>query len=102
VVLREACRQKLRVAGAGLPAVRVAVNISASPVQRSGFSRHGAGSAARETGLEARHGSSSSSPRAIIMHDAGRATDSLEQLKTLGLELAIDDFGNRLFEPVVF
>jgi EAL domain-containing protein (putative c-di-GMP-specific phosphodiesterase class I) len=29
----------------------------------------------------------------VIMQDVERVTDSLEQLKSLGLELAIDDFG---------
>jgi diguanylate cyclase (GGDEF)-like protein/PAS domain S-box-containing protein len=90
-VLHEACRQGCAWQAQGLPAVRMAVNISAIQFNDPDFPGTVL-AALRATGLEARH-LELELTETIIMQDVGRATNSLEQLKTLGLELAIDDFG---------
>jgi diguanylate cyclase (GGDEF)-like protein/PAS domain S-box-containing protein len=93
-VLREACRQNRAWQNQGLPSVRVAVNISAVQFRYSGFPLT-VQAALAETGLESRWLELEVTESAIMkdQEDVGRVTDSLEHLKSLGLELAIDDFG---------
>ncbi len=90
-VLREACRQNRAWQSQGLPPVRVAVNISALQFRNADFP-HEVQTALKQTGLEPRW-LVLEVTESVIMQDAERVTDSLEQLKSLGLELAIDDFG---------
>ena len=90
-VLREACRQNRAWQNQGLPAVRVAVNISALQFRDAGFAET-VQAALSETGLDSRW-LELEVTESVIMQDAERVTDSLEHLKSLGLELAIDDFG---------
>jgi EAL domain-containing protein (putative c-di-GMP-specific phosphodiesterase class I) len=90
-VLHEACRQGRAWQSQGLAPLRVAVNISALQFRDPDFPGTVL-AALRGSGLDARH-LELELTESIIMQDAGRATNSLEQLKTLGLELAIDDFG---------
>ena len=90
-VLNEACRQSREWQDQGLQAVRIAVNISALQFSSIGFAAT-VEAALRSANLEARH-LELEVTESVIMQGAERVTDSLEQLKTLGLELAIDDFG---------
>jgi diguanylate cyclase (GGDEF)-like protein/PAS domain S-box-containing protein len=90
-VLREACRQNQAWQSQGLPAVRVAVNISALQFRNAGFPLT-VQAALKEAGLNSRW-LVLEVTESVIMQDAERVTDSLKQLKSLGLELAIDDFG---------
>jgi diguanylate cyclase (GGDEF)-like protein/PAS domain S-box-containing protein len=90
-VLQEACRQNRAWQEAGLPHVRVAVNISAVQFRQPGFA-DSVQRALAHTGLAACY-LELEVTESVIMHDAERVTQALALLKQLGLELAIDDFG---------
>ncbi|MCK8784076.1 EAL domain-containing protein [Roseomonas sp. NAR14] len=90
-VLREACAQAKRWADAGLPPVRMAVNLSPIQFRRQDV-RQVVTEALEETGfdpnmldLELTEG--------ILMEDAEAAASVLRDLKDLGVRLSIDDFG---------
>jgi diguanylate cyclase (GGDEF)-like protein/PAS domain S-box-containing protein len=90
-VLERACWQNREWQDAGLPPVRISVNISALQFRQPGFAdtvRH----ALRVTGLDARY-LELEVTESVIMQDAERVTATLQELKEMGLELAIDDFG---------
>ena len=90
-VLEQACRQVVAWRTAGLPPIRVGVNIS--PVQfqlgdmasrvRETLQRTGARPA--ELGVEV--------TESALLHDSARVADMLRDLKTLGVEISLDDFG---------
>ena len=90
-VLNEACRQHKRWMDAGVRPLRIAVNISALQFRQSDFSRRlrqvlddtGVDPALLE--LEMTEG--------IVMHDAGSVLNTLNELKSIGVKLAVDDFG---------
>ncbi len=90
-VLRAACAQNLAWQKAGLPPMRVAVNISARQ-----FHQHDLARLVRRVLDETRM-----DPRwleleiteSLIMHDAEGAVFKLGQLRDLGVQIAIDDFG---------
>jgi EAL domain-containing protein (putative c-di-GMP-specific phosphodiesterase class I) len=91
MVLRKACLQGRAWTDAGLPPLRMAVNLSGSNLDKPDF----VASVARtlqDTGfppasleLELTEG--------VVIADSATAQVTLENLKTLGLHLAIDDFG---------
>ena len=90
-VLREACRQARAWQVAGLPPMRIAVNVSAVELRTKDFVA-GARSILAETGLEP--------PRlelelteTFLMQDPKSTAVVLHALKDLGVELALDDFG---------
>jgi diguanylate cyclase (GGDEF)-like protein/PAS domain S-box-containing protein len=90
-VLERACWQNCEWQRQGLPAVRMSVNISALQFRQAGFAdtvRH----ALEKSGLDARF-LELEVTESVIMHEAERVTDTLAELKRMGLELAIDDFG---------
>jgi EAL domain-containing protein (putative c-di-GMP-specific phosphodiesterase class I) len=90
-VLRHACRHAVEWRRRGLAAASIAVNISARQFQQPGLVKL-VEDALAESGLE---------PAALeleitessAMHDVERAVRTLEDLKALGVALAIDDFG---------
>ena len=90
-VLQEACRQNRAWQDAGLPRLRVSVNISALQFRQADF----------VDTVERALAVSKLDPRAlelevtesVIMQEAERVTESLRRLKDMQLELAIDDFG---------
>jgi EAL domain-containing protein (putative c-di-GMP-specific phosphodiesterase class I) len=90
-MLQEACRQNRAWQEAGLPHVRVAVNISALQFRQPGFA-DSVQRALTHTGLAACY-LELEVTESLIMHEAARVTQSLALLKQMGLELAIDDFG---------
>ena len=90
-VLGEACAQSRRWSAAGLPALRIAVNISARQF-RSDDLVETVRRVLNDTGVE---------PglieleitESMIMHDIEQTSERLARLTDLGLEIAIDDFG---------
>ena len=90
-VLREACRQARAWQDAGLPAIPVAVNISALEFRASDFLEH-LRATVEDTGLEPRYLELEVTEN-VLMRDT-KSTDSvLRALADLGVKLAIDDFG---------
>ncbi len=90
-VLEEACRQARSWQEAGLPSVRIAINVSAVEFRHEGFV-DGVRSVLSETGLD---------PgclvleltESVLMTDAKSSSTVLQELKALGVRLAVDDFG---------
>lgn len=91
LVLAQACRQVRAWERAGLPPLRVAINVSARQLGSLGFARTVAGAlrvAALDPArvqLELRQD--------VLLGDPERALPILKQLKSAGVQIAIDDFG---------
>ena len=90
-VLRETCRQARAWQDAGLPLVPFAVNVSAVEFRDKDFVE-GVRAILSETGLEARYLELELTER-VLMEDAESTTSVLQQLKMMGVQLAVDDFG---------
>jgi diguanylate cyclase (GGDEF)-like protein/PAS domain S-box-containing protein len=90
-VLLEACRQARAWTDAGLPPVRVAVNVSALQFMAKDFL-----SCVRavliSTGVDP-HNLELELTETVLMQDAESAVDKLHALKAIGVQLAVDDFG---------
>jgi EAL domain-containing protein (putative c-di-GMP-specific phosphodiesterase class I) len=90
-VLREACRQARAWQCAGLPRLPVAVNVSAVEFRDQDFV-DGVRTVLSETGLEARC-LELELTEGVLMEDAQSTAAVLQELKTMGVHLAVDDFG---------
>ena len=90
-VLRKACRQHQQWRAAGLPAVRVAVNISAYQFRRGNLLQT-VTQVLQETGTAADY-LELELTESMLMQEPETAQQTLAQLKALGVHLAIDDFG---------
>jgi diguanylate cyclase (GGDEF)-like protein/PAS domain S-box-containing protein len=90
-VLREACRQARAWQCAGLPRLPVAVNVSAVEFRDQDFVE-GVRTVLSETGLEARC-LELELTEGVLMEDAESTAAVLQELKTMGVHLAVDDFG---------
>jgi diguanylate cyclase (GGDEF)-like protein/PAS domain S-box-containing protein len=90
-VLRAAVRQALAWQAEGLPALRIAVNLSARHFRNSELPETIA-AILDESGLEARHLELELTESAM-MHDATQAVRIVDRLKKLGVHLSLDDFG---------
>jgi diguanylate cyclase (GGDEF)-like protein/PAS domain S-box-containing protein len=90
-VLREACRQARSWQDAGLPPLPIAVNVSTVEFRDKGFVE-GVGTILAETGLEARY-LELELTEGVLMDDAETAASVLQELRTMGVHLAVDDFG---------
>jgi diguanylate cyclase (GGDEF)-like protein/PAS domain S-box-containing protein len=90
-VLREACRQARAWQDAGLPPLVVAVNVSAVEFRDEGFVQ-GVRTILSETGLEARY-LELELTESVLMKDAESTATVLQELKMMGVHLAVDDFG---------
>ena len=90
-VLREACAQAKRWQDAGLDLGSVSVNISALEFRRADFV-DGVHAVLHETGLEAGR-LQLEITESVLMRDAESSTAILQQLKDMGVQLAVDDFG---------
>ncbi|MBV8467153.1 MAG: EAL domain-containing protein [Burkholderiales bacterium] len=90
-VMLEACRQAQRWREAGLPPVRIAVNISAAQFAEKDFAVM-VRTALAETGLDARWLELEITESTMLI-DANRTRAVLEDLKGDGISVAIDDFG---------
>jgi diguanylate cyclase (GGDEF)-like protein/PAS domain S-box-containing protein len=92
-VLREACRQARAWQEAGLPPLRIAVNVSAVEFSDNGFVA-GVQAILLETGLESRY-LELELTESVLMEDAESMAAVLQELKAMGVHLAVDDFGTR-------
>ncbi len=90
-VLRTACSQVRRWLDEGLPAVPVAVNMSALQFRRPGLAER-LQEILADTGLPARF-LELELTESIVMHQAEATIALLAQLQQMGLSLSIDDFG---------
>jgi EAL domain-containing protein (putative c-di-GMP-specific phosphodiesterase class I) len=91
-VLHTACRQNRAWQKQGLPAVRMAVNISARQFRQPGLAQQ-VSQILHETGLDARW-LELELTESMIMGNAENAIRTMQALNTMGVELAIDDFGS--------
>jgi diguanylate cyclase (GGDEF)-like protein/PAS domain S-box-containing protein len=92
-VLREACRQARAWQEAGLPPLPMAVNVSAVEFSDNGFVA-GVRAILSETGLESRY-LELELTESVLMEDAESMAAVLQELKAMGVHLAVDDFGTR-------
>ena len=90
-VLREACRQARAWQDAGLTPLPIAVNVSAVEFRDKGFVE-GVRTILAETGLEARY-LELELTEGVLMDDAESTASVLQELKMMGVHLAVDDFG---------
>jgi diguanylate cyclase len=90
-VVRTACRQAKRWQDEGLPAVTVAVNVSAVQFRQAGFCGL-IGRVLHETGLAPQY-LELELTESLLLADADVTLSVLKELKSMGVTLAIDDFG---------
>jgi diguanylate cyclase (GGDEF)-like protein len=90
-VLREACRQAKAWQDAGLPALRIAINISAVELRDKDFVA-GVRAILAETGLAPRY-LELELTETFLMQDSRSTVAVLRALKDLGVQLTLDDFG---------
>jgi len=90
-VLHEACRQAQAWRAAGLPALTMAVNVSALQLQRGNFVETVLG-ALSASGLEA-SGLELELTESILIQDVEKTLDTVRRLQSLGIKISIDDFG---------
>ncbi|MGA8634531.1 MAG: EAL domain-containing protein [Candidatus Dormiibacterota bacterium] len=90
-VLREACTQGRRWTDAGLPVMRLAVNLSGSNLARADLVASVAG-ILEETGFAAAN-LEIELTEGVVIAESDAVLSTLNDLKALGLRLAIDDFG---------
>jgi diguanylate cyclase (GGDEF)-like protein/PAS domain S-box-containing protein len=90
-MLREACRQNREWQRAGLPAVPVAVNLSAHQFRQRDLVDHVV-RVLQETGLDGRY-LAFELTESVLMSDMDEMARTLGALKQLGVQLVIDDFG---------
>ncbi len=90
-VMRAACRQVRAWMAAGLPALRVAVNLSGREISASTLTARIA-AILLETGLDARLLEVEITEGSLIAN-FGAALEALEAVKAMGVTIALDDFG---------
>lgn len=90
-VLRAACAQNKAWQDAGLPPLRVAVNISARQLQHVDFMSM-LRNTLRETGLDPKW-LELEITEGMMMNDIERVISTFHQINDLGVDLSIDDFG---------
>jgi diguanylate cyclase (GGDEF)-like protein/PAS domain S-box-containing protein len=90
-VLREACLQAREWQALGLPFGRISVNVSAAEFRSKSFLA-GIRATLKETGLEARY-LDLELTEGVLMEDAESTVAVLQELKMMGIHLAVDDFG---------
>jgi diguanylate cyclase (GGDEF)-like protein/PAS domain S-box-containing protein len=90
-VLQTACAQNKAWQDAGLPPIVVSVNVSPRQFRHESLVQTVA-EALRSTGLEARY-LELELTESMVMHDAPQLVAMLDELKELGVKIAVDDFG---------
>ncbi len=90
-VLREACRQTRAWADAGLPALTMAVNVSAMEFREDAF-LDGVFATLEETGLDPRQ-LELELTESVLVKQAESAASILRAVREKGVQVAIDDFG---------
>ncbi|MHB1232742.1 MAG: bifunctional diguanylate cyclase/phosphodiesterase [Burkholderiales bacterium] len=92
-VLRTACRQIKRWREAGMPHLKMAVNLSARQFNQADLLRMIQG-VLEETGIDPRSGALELElTESMVMHNVEASVDMLKHLHEMGLQLSIDDFG---------
>jgi len=91
-ILRTACEQIKAWLGAGLPPLVVAVNLSARQFRQTQLADI-VEAVLSETGVEPRF-LELELTETVVMHDPKEAEAALRRLKSMGLRVAIDDFGS--------
>jgi diguanylate cyclase (GGDEF)-like protein len=89
-VLRSACAQNREWQVAGMPSLRVFVNLSSRQLTRN--LTHVVGKILGVTGLEARY-LGLELTESVLVHHQKEGTDMLHALRAMGLHLSVDDFG---------
>src|SRR6185369_15271726 len=89
-ILHEACRQAKAWQEAGLPRISVSVNISGAELRSNTFLKD-VGRILKETGLEARYLELELTERVFVKTRESNKR-LFRELKTMGVQLAIDDF----------
>jgi diguanylate cyclase (GGDEF)-like protein len=90
-VLNEACRQNKAWQDAGLLALVVSVNVSSRQFAEKNFVSRVCG-ALRASDLEARY-LELELTESLIMRDIAQAVSKMDELRRMGVQLAVDDFG---------
>jgi diguanylate cyclase (GGDEF)-like protein len=90
-VMREACAQARAWQDAGLRHLRMAVNVSAIEFRTKGFVEH-VRKILSDTGLRAHYLVLELTER-VLMEDAESTSLLLQEIKAMGVHLAVDDFG---------
>ncbi len=90
-VLRQACRQIAAWRSAGLPTVRVAVNLAASQLQRPDLAEH-VQALLLETGADPA-GLGIELTESMVTADVEGAAATLRAIKAIGVQISLDDFG---------
>jgi predicted signal transduction protein with EAL and GGDEF domain len=90
-VLAQACHQAQAWQDMGLPAVQIAVNVSAVELHERDFLKH-IGVILAETGLDP-HLLELELTETFLMQDSTSTSVALHNIKRLGVNLALDDFG---------
>lgn len=90
-VLRQACLQSKLWQNAGLPAITIAINISAKEFLHKDFVE-GVRAVLIETRFDAQY-LELEITESVLMRDAQYSKAILQQLKKMGIKLAVDDFG---------
>jgi diguanylate cyclase (GGDEF)-like protein len=90
-VLRTACAQQVRWRAAGLPPLRMSVNVSARQFQAAGFAAT-VGRVMSETGTDPAT-LELELTESLLITQPEQAAETLAALKSLGVTIAIDDFG---------
>ncbi|OGA28716.1 MAG: hypothetical protein A3I65_03025 [Betaproteobacteria bacterium RIFCSPLOWO2_02_FULL_68_150] len=90
-VLREACLQMNAWLAAGLKPFRLAVNLSARQLRRADLAQRIA-AIMQETGFDARH-LELEITESTLMEDPDRAVLLLRELRQMGIQITLDDFG---------
>jgi diguanylate cyclase (GGDEF)-like protein len=89
-ILQSACLQNRSWQDAGLPRIRVSVNLSSRQLKRSLIDT--IGRALQISGLEPRYLSLELTESVLVNHQR-EGTEALHALRAMGLHLAVDDFG---------
>jgi len=90
-VLREACTQMRSWLGSGLAPFRLAVNLSARQLRRADLTQR-IEAILKESGLEPRH-LELEITESTLMEDPDRAVLLLQELRKMGVQITLDDFG---------
>lgn len=90
-VLREACQQLKAWCDAGIPPLRMAINVSALQFRQANFANT-VRTTIEETGVDP-HLIELELTESIVMHNANDVLRTLAELKNIGVSLALDDFG---------
>ena len=90
-VMRQACRDAKAWQEAGLPPLRISINISARQFRQENLADH-VREVLADTGLEAAY-LEFELTESMVMHDIDTTLGTLRELKQLGVSLALDDFG---------